>query len=253
VREPHNPYDANAVRVENMNRQKVGHIKRQQAAALAPIMDRYNNNGNGNHGHARLKIDGSIPYEGNQWQIPIRIEFFGSDPDLVEDVGTSLARFGYRMANTTFQVVSHKKKTSEVIAASVVTVQKKGLDWKVQQKELDDMFEKQSKESLSNLPEVAFGKLGLTTALFPHQEVGIRWLVHKETGNEPVPFFKQVQEKGQTVWLSEITNSSRTTPPQKVRGGILADDMGLGKVREATGRLSYNKLDGAKSNLLLFN
>ena len=39
VREPGNPYDSNAIRVDNMAGVQVGHIKREQAAALAPIMD----------------------------------------------------------------------------------------------------------------------------------------------------------------------------------------------------------------------
>jgi SWI/SNF-related matrix-associated actin-dependent regulator of chromatin subfamily A3 len=39
VREPHNPFDRNAVRVDNLHGQKVGHIKKEQAAMLAPIMD----------------------------------------------------------------------------------------------------------------------------------------------------------------------------------------------------------------------
>jgi len=39
VREPSNPYDKNAIRVENLGGTKVGHIKRAQAAALAPLLD----------------------------------------------------------------------------------------------------------------------------------------------------------------------------------------------------------------------
>jgi SWI/SNF-related matrix-associated actin-dependent regulator of chromatin subfamily A3 len=49
VREPHNPYDRNAVRVDNMHGQKVGHIKKEQAAMLAPVMDNMN---------ASVKLDG---------------------------------------------------------------------------------------------------------------------------------------------------------------------------------------------------
>lgn len=38
-REPHNKYDRNAIKVVNVVRQQVGHIKRELASALAPIMD----------------------------------------------------------------------------------------------------------------------------------------------------------------------------------------------------------------------
>lgn len=39
VREPRNPYDANAVMVTNMYGNQVGHIRRALAAAMAGVMD----------------------------------------------------------------------------------------------------------------------------------------------------------------------------------------------------------------------
>ena len=38
-REPKNPYDKNAVRVDNVFGQQVGHIKREQAAVLSTLLD----------------------------------------------------------------------------------------------------------------------------------------------------------------------------------------------------------------------
>ena len=38
-REPQNPYDRNAVRVDNVSGVQVGHIKREQARALADVVD----------------------------------------------------------------------------------------------------------------------------------------------------------------------------------------------------------------------
>jgi len=40
VREPHNRYDPNAVKVNNVNGVQVGHIKRELAKPLASIIDR---------------------------------------------------------------------------------------------------------------------------------------------------------------------------------------------------------------------
>jgi len=40
VREPHNRYDANAVKVSNVSGVQVGHIKRELAKPLASIVDR---------------------------------------------------------------------------------------------------------------------------------------------------------------------------------------------------------------------
>ena len=39
LREPHNPYDRNAVRVDNVYSIQVGHIKRELARALADVID----------------------------------------------------------------------------------------------------------------------------------------------------------------------------------------------------------------------
>ncbi|KAJ3488930.1 hypothetical protein NLI96_g2471 [Meripilus lineatus] len=40
VRQPQNQYDRNAIKVENIGRAQVGHIPKQVAARLAPLMDR---------------------------------------------------------------------------------------------------------------------------------------------------------------------------------------------------------------------
>lgn len=39
VRQPQNQYDSNAVMVANVYGEQVGHIKRDLAAAMAPVMD----------------------------------------------------------------------------------------------------------------------------------------------------------------------------------------------------------------------
>lgn len=209
-REPNNPYDRNAIRVDNMNGAKVGHIKREQAAALAPIMD---------DSSLEVKLDGTIPYPGNQWNLPLQLEFYGRDLSLAVEVGRMLKRRGIGLqrsplAETTFN-------NSKAAAAPSVVVQKKTINWKTEQKQLDDMFEQQSKTQLANLPQIDMPSV-LQVALFDHQVTGIRWMVHRETGNIQPPFYKQVQEQGKTMWLSEITNSSQSTPPKPVCGGILA-------------------------------
>lgn len=40
-REPHNPYDSNALRVENVQRDQIGHIPRTMASKLAKYMVRH--------------------------------------------------------------------------------------------------------------------------------------------------------------------------------------------------------------------
>lgn len=40
VREPHNPHDRNAIQVLNISKTQVGHIPRNIASKLAPLIDR---------------------------------------------------------------------------------------------------------------------------------------------------------------------------------------------------------------------
>lgn len=52
-REPTNSYDRNAIKVLNIRNEQVGHIPREQAAVLAPLMD--------NH---TIRVEGTVPNGG---------------------------------------------------------------------------------------------------------------------------------------------------------------------------------------------
>jgi hypothetical protein len=53
----HTAYDKNAIRVENLHGEKVGHIKATMAKHLATVMDR----------QRVIRIQGTIPREGNEY------------------------------------------------------------------------------------------------------------------------------------------------------------------------------------------
>lgn len=61
VREPRNPYDRNAIRVDNLRGEKVGHVKATQAKNLAPVMDRNIQLG--------VRLEGTIPRKGNAYTV----------------------------------------------------------------------------------------------------------------------------------------------------------------------------------------
>jgi SWI/SNF-related matrix-associated actin-dependent regulator of chromatin subfamily A3 len=240
TREPHNMYDRNAVRVDNLRGEKVGHVKREQAAAIAPILD----------GPLAIKVDATIPHPGNQWNLPLQLEFYGKDTSLSVEVERILMRHCIGLHRSP---VALPKSTSTTAAAAkpaaAVVIQKKTVDWKAQQKDLDSMFEQQCKTQLANLPAVDIDPTLLQVDLFDHQIQGIRWLVHMESGTVPAPFYKEVMEQGKKMWLSEITNSSQSTAPKPIRGGILADDMGLGKTIQAIGLILANPPEGRDYNV----
>jgi hypothetical protein len=175
---------------------KVGHIKRELAAILSPIMAAHGN---------RLKVDATIPGPGNQFELPVCLRLYGSEPS-DGSVAQQLARFAY--------------KPAKAALPPPVVVHTRTLDWKQQQKHLDDLFESQQKEKLSNLPDVELPR-SLTSTLLEHQWTGVRWLVSREK-NRDLPFWKQVSERGSTRWLCEVTNSSQPHAPTPVKGSILA-------------------------------
>lgn len=203
LREPNNPYDKNAIRVDNNRGIKVGHIKATAAVALAPIMDTLE----------KVKMDGTIPSAGNAWTLPLKIEMFEENADDQARIDAIFRRFHHPWT-------LNRNLNQPHLQAPVVEVVKKTMDWKRAQQSLDDMFEKISHEQLTNLPDLVF-PASLTANLMDHQKEGIRWLYQRENDTKEAPFYKKVKEKGKTVWLSEITNSSQPEAPAPVKGSIL--------------------------------
>jgi SWI/SNF-related matrix-associated actin-dependent regulator of chromatin subfamily A3 len=208
IREPNNAYDKNAIRVDNMKGIKVGHIKATVAVALAPVMDTLK----------QVKIDGTIPYAGNAYTLPLNIEMYGESADDQARVDAMFKRYrlyGWNPNRALIQPPDNKPLT-----AAAVEVVKTTIDWKTTQQNLDDMFEKISKEQLEHLPAIPM-PVAITAKLLEHQTEGIRWLYQRETDTKDAPFYKQVRESGKNVWLSEITNSSQPEAPAPVKGSIL--------------------------------
>ena len=101
------------------------------------------------------------------------------------------------------------------------------------QLELDEIFEKNQEHKFDDCPAFCMPQ-GFRPGirLFPHQQDGIRWLVHQETARDRIlPFYKQV-ELGQFKkkwWHCTLNQKKTQTPPFAPPSSILADDMGLGK------------------------
>ncbi|KAL3910186.1 MAG: hypothetical protein SGILL_007793, partial [Bacillariaceae sp.] len=253
-REPHNPYDRNAIRVDSMQHEKVGHIKAVQAALLAPLMDRYfckngdaeEDNSINSNNEQKLMVEASVPYEArNIYQMAVSVELYAvgnsaeeltSNSALVEnDIAEA---FKYQKYGLRWHVPGHESNEGSSSASTrrlPPTVTRKQVDWRQQQQELDNLFDKQSEEQLQNLPplDVATKLSKLTTSLLEYQLLGVRWMLSKEVSDNDdpssIPFYNKVKEKGSDVWLCSITNASQTEPPVPIRGGIQADEMGLGK------------------------
>jgi SWI/SNF-related matrix-associated actin-dependent regulator of chromatin subfamily A3 len=68
VREPSNQYDVNAIRVDNVRGQKIGHIARGNAAKLAPFMD-----------SQALLVECATTGEKEYFDCPIALSLYGSN------------------------------------------------------------------------------------------------------------------------------------------------------------------------------
>lgn len=77
-REPGNPYDANAIRIDNVNRQQIGHIPRKVAEKLSKFIDDRSL-------HCEGKLAGSV----GPFDCPLTVCLFGPDPR--SDAGRALA------------------------------------------------------------------------------------------------------------------------------------------------------------------
>jgi SNF2 family DNA or RNA helicase len=105
------------------------------------------------------------------------------------------------------------------------------------QADLDALLDSVSADTSSLVPfDAATAAPALRTPLHDFQAAGVAWMLRRErdpdggaSGGGLPPFWSRVVEKGTTAFLNAITNSSSTTPPSPVAGGLLADDMGLGK------------------------
>ncbi|CAJ1964574.1 unnamed protein product [Cylindrotheca closterium] len=248
VREPSNPYDRNAIRVDNVHHQKIGHIKGTQCCKLAPLMDQY---GEG------LKIEGTIPCPGTAWNLPVSLEFNStlSEPaqtmalakDLKHKLKHSCSQFRMEpnVGGSVAAVVTPATVTPEAV------IQTQALDWNQQQKQLDDIFEKQLESQLKDLPNLEMpSAFKSKLKLFDYQIQGIRFLVQKERNPPPAPFFRKVKEQGKTMHLCEITQSSQANPPSPIKGSLLCDEMGLGKSLQALGLILLEPKAGVNYNAI---
>lgn len=237
IREPHNPYDRYAIRVDNLQGEKIGHIKATMARSLSQVMDNY-------HLH-HVKLYGRIPRKGNAYTLPLFVEFYHTGvpehaPNIAQSIHSILKHdYCFRLSREfggTAMSFSHEITPNNVKVAATVSVTRSKLDWNQQQKELDDMFDKTLQDQYKNLPNIPMSPcFKKHTSLLEHQIQGIKWLYQREVGGKPAPFYKPIKEKGKTVYLCEITQSSQLNPPPPIQGGLLCDAMGLGKTLIAIG------------------
>ncbi|XP_029818212.1 helicase-like transcription factor [Manacus vitellinus] len=229
-REPNNPYDKNAVKVNNVNGDQVGHIKKELAAALAGIMD-----------NKLAVVEGIVPYGAkNSFTMPVELSFWGREENK-EAVLDQLKRHGFKLApplkgseyDFGSKWISGRAGPSYSApvhaAVPLTTEQLKG--------EFDKLFEDLKEDDKTCEMEAAEA---IGTLLLPHQKQALGWMVSRENTNDLPPFW----EERSNFYYNTLTNYAEKKRPKNVLGGILADDMGLGKTLTTIALILTNFQDG---------
>ncbi|KAL6717893.1 hypothetical protein ACLMJK_003978 [Lecanora helva] len=266
-REPSNPYDSNAIRVENVQRDQIGHIPRTMAAKLAKYID-----------SGALLVEGSLSGRLGDFDCPIALKLFGTS----EPVERANLRSQMKYDRLPSEVIDQlereakKKKAEELkrIAAAKKAKTDRGAgapkDAHFSQKEwagtqsqgnndagqsLEDLMETSQRFNPRELGE-ATEKFGtgeellaqmpmadcptkLQTQLLQYQRQALAWLLEKENPQLPpqgsddtVQLWKR-STKTRGVFTNIATNFSlQNQEPRLASGGILSDDMGMGKTLE---------------------
>nr|XP_022335215.1 helicase-like transcription factor [Crassostrea virginica] len=229
-REPQNKYDRNAIKVVNVVRQQVGHIKREMAAALAPVMDR---------GWARL--EGVVPFGSqNQFSMPVDISLWGK-PEHKHETVAQLERAGIRVKVTSDPeggyLGSSAGPSSSSMMYGVVSNRRTFLTPSEVRNELDKLFESLNEGDKTTTMEPSEA---VSSRMYSHQKQALHWMVQRENGNQLPPFW----ENKNGLYFNSVTFFITNTKPNSVCGGILADDMGLGKTLQTIALIMTNFTDG---------
>ncbi|KFP54847.1 Helicase-like transcription factor, partial [Cathartes aura] len=227
-REPNNPYDKNAVKVNNVNGDQVGHIKKELAAALAGIMD-----------NKLALIEGVVPYGAkNAFTMPVQMSFWGREENK-EAVLDQLKRHGFKLAPPLKESGFGSKWMSGRAGPSYSAPLHAAVQLTTEQlkSEFDKLFEDLKEDDKTCEME---GAEAVGTLLLPHQKQALAWMVSRENSNDLPPFW----EERSNFYYNVLTNFAEKKRPKNVLGGILADDMGLGKTLTTIALILTNCQDG---------
>ncbi|KAK4581097.1 hypothetical protein RGQ29_024671 [Quercus rubra] len=227
VREPLNTYDPNAIKVLNTRTVQVGHIERNVASVLAPLID-----------SLAIHVEGIVPntrVPGNRYKIPCQVHVFAR-ADAFQTVKSAISRGGLHL-------ISDSDPSFTLSEAEVVKEKKKGVE---EFKSVDEIF-KLVDENVSKkgrLEGLEPPQNVIKSKLFKHQKEGLGWLLNRENSNDLPPFW----EEKDGSYVNILTNFSTEVRPEPLRGGIFADDMGLGKTLTLLSLIAFDKFDSASVN-----
>ncbi|XP_012885373.1 PREDICTED: helicase-like transcription factor isoform X1 [Dipodomys ordii] len=230
-REPNNPYDKNAIKVNNVNGNQVGHLKKDLAAALASIMD-----------NKLAQVEGVVPFGANNaFTMPLHMTFWGKEENR-KAVLDQLKKHGFKLGPAPktlgFSLESGWNSGRAGPSYSMPVHAAVQMTTEQLKTEFDKLFEDLKEDDKTHEMEPAEA---VETPLLPHQKQALSWMISRENSKDLPPFWEQRND----LYYNTITNFSEKDRPENVHGGILADDMGLGKTLTAIAVILTNFHDGS--------
>ncbi|PYI15303.1 hypothetical protein BO99DRAFT_484618 [Aspergillus violaceofuscus CBS 115571] len=264
-REPSNQYDRNAIRVDNVMGNQIGHIPRTMAAKLAKYLD-----------GRSLLVEGMLTGVIGAYDCPVVLRLYGTaNPELRRALKSSMeadrlplnAIRQREREETKRQKEREKAEKQAAKLARAMAKSKKDEEWQLSsnmnysnlysgegdldfgnQESLEELIGQSStfnprdigqvnedfgiKEAdLEKMP-MAEDPDALATQLLPYQRQGLAWMIAQENPVLPAAGSAEVVQlwkRNGNKFTNIATNYSTSQAPPLASGGILADDMGLGK------------------------
>ncbi|KAL5342935.1 SNF2 family N-terminal domain-containing protein [Aspergillus crustosus] len=282
-REPQNKYDRNAIRVDNVMGDQVGHIPKNMAAKLARYMD-----------NRLLVIEGILTGVIGAYDCPIVLKLYGpSGLEAREALKSRMEQDKLPLSHLkqTEREEKKRQKKQEKAAKDAAKRARTGQlleaannlgfanlarplrEEMIGEESLDELINQSSKFNPRDIGQVAesFGMKesdlesmpmvdsppSLSTTLLPYQRQGLAWMISKENPQLPAGTNDMIQlwKRQDANFTNIATNFSTPNPPPLASGGILADDMGLGKTIQIISLILSNSQpktrDSSKATLII--
>ncbi|RAR06000.1 meiotically up-regulated 71 protein [Stemphylium lycopersici] len=266
-REPTNPYDTNAIRVNNVQGEQIGHLPRGLAAKLARYMD-----------ERSLLIEVQLTGPKEFYECPIELRFYGTNDPAIRErlmnrmkndrlpVGLAAARqrnesAAIREQERRAKEAARREKKQAAAVRRHQAVENSTTEFaagssqeqlampgpsmediiggseRFNPRNIEKMVEefgiKEEDLASAAMPQ-AFQPTALVTELHPFQLQGLQWMLDKENPQLPAPGTRGVVQLWQRHTLeanlfTNVATNFSIKAPTLASGGILGDDMGLGK------------------------
>jgi len=232
-------------RVVNAGKEQIGWLPKEISGLLLPIIYRQ---GGGMH------LEGIVPRGSkNKFKVPLDLQVYGraADADIIEATICEIAQAAPQFAGLSV-IRAPVKGGIRVIhleeeLRSQAKEEVKGLNFPQLVGTRAKARETPRESDLENLfePPVAYEQMpvaavphDLKTELYEHQRKALFWMTTREEAltaeqarerGVPCLWVRELTKRGVVRYRNQITNMTVTEPPKLPRGGVLADDMGMGK------------------------